>query len=199
MNWRAELIRKSIHVAVGILPLLAWWLLGMWPVPTKVGLVLGACLALVLDLGRHRHAGWNGWIESHVGHLMRSHERDGLLASTLIMLAMVLVFLLLPRTLGLAAMLFLLIGDAAAGVIGSRFGRIRLNRWATLEGVLAGLLASLALVPVVHVLDPAVRPIVLVAGAVAAVITEASIPGKLDNLVIPLVSGTLMRVLSPGG
>ena len=198
MNRNAERLRTSIHLAVAPVPLAAWWLMGEWPTAVRVILALGALLAVVLDGARHRHAGWKHWIEGPIGPLLRPHEREGLLASTFIPVSMAVLFLLLPRSLALAAMLFLLVGDAVAALVGRRIGRLRINRWATLEGGLAGLLASLALVPLVHALDPAVRPGVLMAGAAAAAVTEVLTPGRFDNLAVPLVAGAVMGALSPG-
>ena len=95
-------------------------------------------------------------------------------------------------------MLFLHVGDAVAALVGRRFGRIRLTRWATLEGSAAGLVASLALVPLLRLLDPEVRPLVLVGGALVAAFTEAVVPGRLDNLAVPVASGVVMQLIASG-
>ncbi len=195
-NDRAELIRKSIHLAVGILPVTAWWLIGAWPMPAQDGLVLGAFLALVLDRARNYHTGWNRWVESQIGSILRPGERRGILAPTLMMVAMALVFVFLSRTVALAAMLFLIVGDAVAALIGRSLGRIRLTPWATLEGSATGLAASLALIPMLRLLDPEIRPIILMGGALVAAVTEAVVPGRLDNLAVPVTSGVVMQLLA---
>lgn len=198
MHPPAESLRKSIHLALGVLPLAAWWLVDRWPAPTRALLVAGALLALILDAARFRMSGWRRALEALIGPVMRPRERTGLLGSTTMMLAMAIVFLLLPRTLALAAMLFLIVGDAAAAIVGRRLGRLRLAPWSTWEGAGACLVATLAVVPLVRLLDPGARPLVLVAGALAATLAESLVPGEFDNLAVPLVSGAVMGGLGGG-
>jgi dolichol kinase len=199
LNERAERVRKSIHLAVGVLPLAAWWLIGVRPMLTRDGLVFVAFLAMALDRARNYNAGWKGWIEARVGSLLRPGERGGILGPTWMAVSMAILFLFLPRTLALAGMLFLIVGDALAAIIGRRVGRIRLTPWATLEGSAAGLVATLALVPLLRLLDPDVRPLVLIGGALAASLAEAVVPGRLDNLVVPVISGVVMQLLASNG
>jgi dolichol kinase len=194
----AEPLRKSIHLAVGILPFAAWWGMGRWPVVTRVVLVALALLAVALDRLRGAAPAWRGAIEALIGPVMREEERAGILGSTLLVVALAAAFLLFPPTIALAAMLFFVVGDAAAALVGRRFGGRRWIGNATIGGSLACLVATLAVVPPIRWLDPAVPVPALVAGAVFATLVEAIVPGKYDNAAMPIVSGAAMRLLAMG-
>jgi dolichol kinase len=194
----AEPARKSIHLALGLLPFLAWWGMGTWPGLTRVVLVAVALFAVALDRLRLVNPAWDRFIHRLVGPLLRDAERHGLLGSTLMVVSLALVFVVLPPALALAAMLFLVTGDGAAALVGGRFGRHRLFGRATLEGTIACLAATLAVVPVMRWIDPRLATGVLLVGAAAATLAETLVPGKWDNAAIPVLSGAAMRAMTAG-
>lgn len=192
MELKHEAARKSIHLALLVLPVLAWIFASREP--RLVGLVLGglALATFVFDFARRRPGPVNDWTNESVGSLLRPHERRRLLGSTLYFAALALSFLLFPRTIALAAMAFLVIGDAAAALVGRAFGRRLLRPGKTLEGTLACLIGCLVVTLVVPSLDPAVKTTGLLLGAAAATLGELASSGEHDNLVMPLLSGAVM-------
>jgi dolichol kinase len=192
MELRHEAARKSIHLALLILPVLAWFTAASEPRLT--GLALGALALLVFafDLIRRRPGRVREWTTASVGSLLRPHESDRLLGSTLYFAALALSFLLFPRTIALSAMAFLVIGDSAAALAGRAFGRRPLRPGKTLEGTLACLAGCLLVTLLVHQIDSRLGAPVLILGAAAATLGELAASGERDNLVMPLVSGAVM-------
>lgn len=106
-------------------------------------------------------------------------------------------------SIAIAAMSF---GDGMGEVVGRRYGRIEYLRHRTVEGSLAVMAATMASILVLNwfyfdlVGYTAVSPpemIIVFSAAVAGFVAclEAVTPGKIDNLVIPLVLGGYLHML----
>lgn len=194
----AETRRKLLHLAALVLPVAVL----RWGDPFVYGILLpGAVVALGADLLRVRVAWLHRTIGVIFGPLMRTKERPPLGAApvlngaTWMAVAAAGTFLIFPRTVGAVAFAILVLGDAAAALVGRRFGRRRLGpAGKTLEGSTAFVTA--ALVPVGLAAWWGTVPIEAgVAGALAAAVVEAR-PGRInDNLLIPLAAGLGMVLL----
>jgi dolichol kinase len=105
-----------------------------------------------------------------------------------------LTLLLFPRTIALPALLVLVIGDAAATIIGVRYGKHALpwNDRKSYEGSLSFIVTSL--IAALFFVKPLVASIAVVVGALAE-----SLPFDHefldDNLVIPLLTAFLLFLL----
>jgi len=193
MQLRHELTRKSIHVALAVLPLAAWLALPANPILVRVGLLLFALLAIGIDFARRRPGRLNAWIRRLVGPLLRDTEDAHLLGATTFAISTAVAFAVFPPTLALVAIGFLVVGDAAAALGGRALGRTRLRPGKTLEGSLACLLGCLAVAAAARGFDlPEARVPILVLGAVVATIAELVASGDTDNLAMPLISGVFM-------
>lgn len=170
---KRELYRKSIHVASVGVPLLVWLL------PRGAGVALLAAavaVALAVELARARVR----WARYHflrrTRTLLRPHERRGLAGATYMAIAYLVALLLFPKPIAVAAMLYNGLGDAAAALVGKRWGRHRTSWGKSWEGaaaaVVVNLLAGLAV--------PGVGTTAAVLGAVAAAILEF-LPIPLDD------------------
>jgi glycerol-3-phosphate acyltransferase PlsY len=199
MTRRVELVRKTIHAAFAIFPLAAYPLALEWPRETRLGLAAGAGVVLAADVARIRVPALGRLANRLLGPLLRPREATRLLGSTLFLAALAASFLLLSPPLALAAMLFLVAGDAAAAVVGRGIGRIHLRGGRTLEGTLACLVACTLLVPILLRLAPGPDATTLLVGAAAATGGEYLAHGEVDNLAMPLAAGfamTLFEALS---
>lgn len=120
--------------------------------------------------------------------------------ATMMTTASALCVLLFPATVAAAALLMQMIGDAAAALVGRRYGRTRYpGSPKSAEGSAAFFAAALAsATPLLWwpAADPGGRltPLVLVAGALAATVTEAVRLPLNDNLRVPLVAGAAMLI-----
>jgi dolichol kinase len=185
---RDEAPRKAIHLAMIVIPLGILHL----PLTASRRILMGAALLLlVIDLVKIHQPRVRTYILTFVGHLIRRHEREGITASTyMIVSALLATYLFQPETAA-AAMVFLIVGDTVAAMVGKAWGRTPLFG-KTLEGTLAGLAASFA---AAWVLVPGIPVWPLAAAAVAAAAVEVAPIPVDDNFRIPLLSGLVLESL----
>lgn len=165
--------RKVIHLATVAAPLLAWYL----PRPLATVLLGGALLiALLIEFSRT----WVRWARyrflKRTRRLLRAHERKRWTGATYLAAAYFLVFLLFPKPVAVAGMLYSGLGDAAAGMVGKRWGRHRLASGKSWEGFGAALLINFAAGSLV----PGISLGVAGFGALAAALLEVA-PLPLDD------------------
>ncbi|HEV2146589.1 MAG TPA: hypothetical protein VGR37_04165 [Longimicrobiaceae bacterium] len=183
---KRELSRKAFHLASIVLPLLVW----LAPRSLAVAvLVPTAAVALATDLARLRIR----WPRYHFLRLtramLRPHERRGLAGATYMAVAYALALLLFPKTLAVAAMLYNGLGDAAAALVGKRWGRRRTSWGKSWEGFGAALAVNLAVGLALGALDPRFPLLGAVVGALAAAALEMAPLPLDDNLRVTLGGG----------
>lgn len=170
---RRELARKAVHVASVAVPL------GVWLLPRAVtvpALVAAALLALAVEVARLRLRGVRYRFLRLTRSMLRPHERRGLSGATYMALAYAGAALVFPKPLAVAAMLYNGLGDAAAALVGRRWGRHR-TRWnKSWEGFAAALIVDVA----VGLAMPGVPPAAALLGGVAAAGLEF-LPLPLDD------------------
>lgn len=172
--------------------------------PWRLALPLMAAAALTLllvDFLRLRLTSVKGIFIVLFGSMLRRKELSSLTGASYLMLASLvcmLIFGLGPdgRVSGvfIAAIGFLALGDTAAAIVGLSIGRVRIFR-KTLEGTLAGLLVCVGVAWLVSILPGLDFPLGIgILGAVSASVVEALPIEVNDNVVIPLLSGTVMMI-----
>jgi dolichol kinase len=178
-----SLLRKAIHLAMGLIPL-AGWLVGYWLALALAGASLVASVAM--EAGRR----WGPWVNRLLWRWLPSVFREGedrsLLGSTWFAIGSVATLLLCGRDAGGTALLYLSWGDAAAELVGSRWGRSAGDK--SLIGSLA-CLATCLLAGIVGVLLGGLSPWAALAGAVVATLVERRSPPPNDNVWMPVLSG----------
>lgn len=191
--WRRELARKALHVAVVAIPIV---MLRVDAVISLVTLGIGSVIAISADVLRTRNERFERFIVVVFGRMMRPNElpsnaRVRFNGATLLLTGCFLAALLFGTTDAAYATLVFLIADAAAGIVGKRFGR---RHWgpsaATVEGSTAFFVVALAVASFVPALSLAET--VVVAAAAAAV--EGLTPVD-DNLVVPVALSALLYLL----
>lgn len=184
---KRELARKAIHVSSTAVPLLVWLL------PHRVAIALlvpVAVLALAIDFARHRIRPFRYHFLRHTRTLLRPHERRGLAGATWMALAYGAAAVLFPKPVAVAAMLFNGLGDAAAALVGKRWGRHRTAWGKSWEGFAAGLAVDLAIGVGAWMLAPGAVPLAAgVLGAVVAAAVEFAPLPLDDNMRVTLAGG----------
>lgn len=178
-----ELARKAVHLSTVALPV------AVWMVPREVAvavLVPLAAVAVAADATRLRWRPARYRFLRHLRPMLRHHERRGFTGATYMVTAYALAVLLFPKPIAVAAMLFNGLGDAAAALVGKRWGRHR-TRWGkSWEGFGAELAVNLAVALAVSRLDPRLAlPAALFGAAVAAVLEFLDLPID-DNVRVTL-------------
>jgi dolichol kinase len=184
---KRELARKSFHLASASLPLLVWF------APRLVSLAVllpAAAVAVGVDFARLRFRVPRYWFLRYTRRMLRHHERRGLAGATWMAIAYALAVLLLPQPIAVMAMLFNGLGDAAAALVGKRWGRHRTAWGKSWEGFAAGLTVNLVTGLSISALAPHVLPApAAAAGALAASVLEFMDLPVDDNLRVTLGGG----------
>jgi len=186
----SELKRKAIHLASLIIPLGYFVSPPSWHVWWERSLLALVILSLAIEIFRLNHPRTRYVFRHFFGELLRNHEEATLLGSTYLLIACLLSIHLFPKPVAVLALLFLIVGDTVAAIVGKSIGRVRLFG-KTLEGSLAcfavcyGLTAFMQGIPF---------PVGLVGAAVATLFELLPIPLD-DNFRIPLSAGFAMELL----
>lgn len=186
---RAEMIRKGIHLFALVIPI-GYSLVTF---PTAIGwLVASALVAIIIDISRFRKWRLWAWISWLITPIIREHEiKGGFTGASYILTTSTICVALFPKTIAITAIVYIIIGDIAAAMVGRLYGRHTLIGKKTVEGS-AACLGSLLLV---SFLIPGLTWATALAGALTATVVEA-ISGKLDdNMTVPIASGLVMLLV----
>lgn len=147
-----------------------------------------------MEISRRHSATVNRLLMRAFQHVAHEHERHRINSSTWYTTALLLIALTLSPMACTAALMVLGLGDPAAGLVGRRFGRIRLASGKSLEGalafVVAGALAAGGALALAYPALPLTSVLLLaLASAVAGALAELFLPRIDDNFSIPLAAG----------
>ncbi len=164
------------------------WVYLMPPTPALLGLILATFATVAVDLLRLSDQRLRRFFLRLFRSLIRPHEEEHLLGSTHYMIAALLSVIVFDHEVAIAALAFLVLGDAAAAIVGKRFGTPRY--WGkSPQGSAACFLVCLA--AGIPLLDSV--PLALI-GALSATVAEA-LPSPLDdNMRVPIFSGIVMQL-----
>ncbi len=196
LSYRAEAGRKALHLLALALPAGVWWMgapAGRWVLGTV------ALVALACDVLRARWAAFERAITRPFGWMMRAEERPpvpgpvAINGATWVVVALFLLVVAFPLAAALPAFAAFMTGDAAAALVGRRWGR---HRWPgtrrTIEGSAAFLFVALAVLAALRVpLGPA-----LACAATSALAEALPIPFN-DNLRVPFAGALVLFLLLP--
>ncbi len=147
----------------------------------------------IIDVSRLRN--WWLWrviCSKFIGQLIRRHERKGdFIGATYILLSTCCTIALYSMPIAVAALSFIIVGDAFAAIIGRKFGRHWFGR-KSLEGSLACLAGTI----IVAVCAPELPFAVALIGAATATIVEAFSVKVDDNITVPIASGLIMTIFN---
>ncbi|NNF04189.1 MAG: phosphatidate cytidylyltransferase [Rhodothermales bacterium] len=203
LPYSGELYRKGLHMIALLLPA-AVVVLGKPEV--LYGLVPLALFALALDYWRSRNHWLNRFIDRTFGWMMRRRERPAVgdppafNGATWVVTSMAVLTILFPVDVAVVAFCIFMVGDAAAALVGRRFGRTEWGRkGCTVEGsaafFAAGLLtAFLIAAPGIGIAPFSSTWAALILATTAAMILEATPLPLNDNIAAPL--GTALVLLA---
>lgn len=183
---RSEAPRKAIHLIALSIPIGLLYI----PITPARRILMGIAAALLLvDLAKIHQPRLRSYFLRFFGHLIRRHERSEVTGSTYLVVSAVVVSYLFDVQVAAASLVFLIIGDTLAAMVGKAWGRTRIFD-KTLEGFLAGWISSFL---VAWALVPAFGPWpLLIAAFVGAVVEILPIPVD-DNFRIPLVTALVLQ------
>ncbi len=182
----AELVRKGIHLFALVIPIGYFFLTFQIAI---ISVLVASGISILLDLSRFK--GWPLWrlTARLLKPIIREHEfKGGFTGSTYILATSSLSIFLFPKMVAISAIVFIIIGDTAAALIGRIYGKHRLVKGKSIEGSTACLISLM----IATFFIPGLPIWVGFAGAFAATAAEA-FSGKLDdNFTVQVASGLVM-------
>ncbi len=186
--------RKTYRIVMGLIFPVIYLATGRNLIPMTIGTFF-LVLLTAMEYVRWRYpGGWEYLLRKGKGIFKR---QSGILTGdTYFMLAVVLILMLFPKEISVAALFFLVFGDAGSGIIGTRYGRTKIFCGKTLEGLVGGLFfnsaVALLILPFLNV-----PFLLLMTGAVTASFVEVLPLGLDDNLTVGFSSALIMFFCSP--
>ena len=182
-----ELLRKSTHLSGLIIPVLYFFL------DKSIMLVIVGsitCIAYGVEIAKRFYPTFSHYFFHYLKPLLRSHEQKGAITgATYYITGVFLCIIIFDKPVAIACIFFIILGDTAAALVGKRWGRTKLIGNKSLEGSAACFIVCL-LITLFWI-----NPIVGIAGAFFATLTEL-LPLRIDdNLTVPLISGAIMQLM----
>lgn len=183
-----EVKRKLFHQSSLTIPL------GYFILQKETMLILTGIftfLFLATDILRFRISFIQNLIYKICGAIIREEESSRLFGSTYVVIGAFFTILLFEKNIAITALFYLTISDSLAALIGSKYGRIRINKKSLigfLSFMISGLLIGLYITKMGFILA--------FTGAFLTAIIELLVPKKIDdNIVIPLGGGFILTIL----
>lgn len=188
LSLRRELGRKAIHLATVAVPIAALWA----PRPLMaVALVAAVTTAVAIEWARFANRWARYQFLRGTRGMLRSHERRAPAGATYLAVSYLIAYLVFPLPVAVTAMLYSGLGDAAAALVGTRWGRHRTPWGKSWEGVAAGFVTDLG----VGLAVPGMPVAAAAAGAVAAAGLEFLPLPIDDNLRVTVGGGAVAWVV----
>lgn len=188
---KGEVVRKSIHFSLILLPIAYRYVVGYDKRITLFVLITLLSLALLVEIFRVKHPTVKRIFFDLFGLIMRKHEFHDFTGATYMLISVVICIAVFPPDIAFVAISFLAIGDTLAALIGRKFGKRKLfgtNK--SLEGSIACFLGTFIFALFY------LNPLIAFSGAFAAALAE-SIPIWVDdNIKVPIISGVVMTLVS---
>ena len=195
LPYSGEVGRKALHLLALAMPLGMVLVGKVWSVSVLVPLAL---VAVGADVLRARSEGFNQFIRRYFGFMMRMKEMPpvgepvAINGASWVMVSAALLAVVFPISIAVPAFAMFMLGDAAAALIGRRFGRWHWGRSPrTVEGSLAFLLTGLLFMALYPNLPFWIGTI----GVVVATVFEA-LPGPFnDSVRVPFVTALVIFLI----
>ena len=184
--------RRLFHLTAGsTIPVAGIFAPELFMVVATAALTAGG---LGLDLARFRAERLNRIFLRWLAPLLKPDEGSRVTGATYMAMAALAVFLLFDRTVAVAALLFLSLGDPAAALVGRGMPGPRIFGKSPV-GTAAFIAVSWAVVGVLVFAGVVEYHWGLIAGAVAAGLAELAPLPVDDNLTVPIAAGAVMFFL----
>ncbi len=151
------------------------------------------------DIFRHFHEGFKKVFDRVITcHFLREHEKYGLIGSSYFIFGALLAIILFPKPGTIASLYILIICDAAAGIVGTGWGRTRIFE-KSLEGSAAYFVSGIIVMILVLQDNPLWNGLAMgktfgwgILAVLGATLIELLPTGLDDSLTIPLVAGGIL-------
>jgi dolichol kinase len=186
-TWRHEAGRKAVHLSMAALPAWIYWVPPPW---TARGPVLAFLGILAIDVLRLRSAPIGRFLAPLIDAYLRPDERRGLIRVHWMTGAAALLACVAPPAIAAVAVADVVFGDAAAALVGRRYGRHRVGR-KSIEGSVACWCTCFAVAALAFPGQPGAAA----GSALVATLVEALPLPVDDNWTMPLAAAGALALL----
>jgi dolichol kinase len=185
ISFSQELLRKATHTGALIIPA-GYYLLSLSKAQMLTIMIPITLVMILIDISRLRQwAFWGAIAGPLAGRMIRHHETAGdFTGATYILLSVCWTVALYDKPIAIAALMFIMVGDTLAALIGRKYGRHKFGR-KSVEGSLACLAGTVA----VALIAPNLALAAALFGALVATVVEALSWRIDDNISVPILSG----------
>lgn len=183
---RAEMLRKLLHLGALAIPFGIAWLPRQHAIAFLLPLAaaMAACEVLRLHWGALQRT-----FLRIFGSFLRPAEKGHFTGATWFVMGGLICALVYEKPIAYTATAFLVVGDAAASLVGMHFGRIRVFSGKSLEGTAACIAACLLF----WTLFPQTGFGMALAAAILTGVLELAPLRVNDNFAVPLVCGLILQ------
>lgn len=183
LDYRGEVWRKLLHLFALVIPV-GYHLAPKWIAVAAISAAF--CFSLFADICRMRRWSVERFWTPVTNYIVRPKEPHGFTGATHILFSGIVCLLLFSRPAATLAMTTIILGDAAAALVGRRWGRHKfIHADRSWEGSLSFLAASL----IGALLIPGLPIWIGISGCLIGALVEAFSNQIDDNLSVPLVVG----------
>ncbi|MFC1553919.1 diacylglycerol/polyprenol kinase family protein [candidate division KSB1 bacterium] len=186
MSYIHEIQRKGIHQLSLAIPIGYWYL----PETLFYQLIIPiAAIFISVDIARFKHPWFKRQFYRFFGSIIRQHEKNRFTGSSFLFFSVFITIYLFPKNIAVLSLLFLIICDTIAALVGIKFGRHKIFT-KSLEGSLGFLISALLIAYLF-------KPVGFYAGSIGAVTAAVVelLPLKIDdNFTIPIISSAVMII-----
>lgn len=195
--------RKAFHIINSVGGLCLYLFSGITEHFAMMFLIGYLALALTLEVLRATSPKFGDLICRSFSGIMREKERHGITSATYFLISALFVVYFFPKPVVALAILYVGVGDPAAGIIGSYFGKHKINDHASWEGLFGCFMACFACTYLftgtgfIEGFQISGLPLLgfAILGGLIGMLAEGLFPDLEDNLVIPLASAPALWVL----
>lgn len=164
----------------------------------KVALVFLSIVTVIfvfVDIIRLRKPSVNKWICQYLRWIWSEKEKNRISGTTYFLISVLTIILLFPKNIAITACFFSTIGDAFAGLIGNRFGKVKLVNNKTLEGSISFFIACLIVGYFLNLSRIELSLENILIGSLSGAITEQISIKIDDNFTIALVVAIVLFLI----
>ncbi len=180
-----EAWRKAWHLSTLALPIWIVWADEPWRMR---GLVFAFLFFLTVDVLRLRWPPMRQWLHRRIHGSLRTTERARLTSAHYLTFSACVLAWTMPERVAATALVVQVVGDAAAALVGRRYGRTRIGH-KSLEGSAAFFATGMA----AGWLCLGAEPLAVAAAALVATVVEALPLPVDDNLSVPFVAALVLQ------
>ena len=187
---REEIKRKIIHLGNSVIPLSYYFFIEDRMMMVWILLFI-SIIFVFIDFFRFRINWLEKYFHMFFNTMLRKHELDGkLTGATWVLAGSTITVFLFNRDIAVLSLLFMSIGDTVAALVGQKYGKIKIGS-KSLEGFVGGLIACILVSP----FFPSITWLNKIIGSFSASLVELCPLPFDDNLVIPVISGSVMTYI----